>query len=265
MRVSASTLKQRDSRRDRGGAPAAPRSSAARPFLKEFARQRYLLVLVLPAVLWMLDLQLRPHGRSGHCLPGVRSIPGSDQRDSRRVPGWDSRTSMRPSRTGTSSTHSGTPIAYSLLRLAFGFPIPIVFAVLLNELQNLRFKKFVQTVSYLPQFISWVFVSGFIYVILATDDGIVNRMLLQLGIVQKPILFLASETYGSSSHGREQRLEDLRVEFDHLHRRHHRRRSDPVRGRGDGRCAAVDADLAHHPPLDQVHDRRAPDLQRGRA
>jgi putative aldouronate transport system permease protein len=50
-------------------------------------------------------------------------------------------------------------------------------------------------VSYLPHFISWVFVSGFLYVVLATDDGIVNKLLIQLGIAQKPILFLASERY----------------------------------------------------------------------
>jgi putative aldouronate transport system permease protein len=86
-------------------------------------------------------------------------------------------------------------ILYSLLKLAFGFPAPIIFAILLNEVQKLSFKKFVQTVSYLPHFISWVFVSGFLYVVLATDDGIVNRILVQLGIVEKPLRFLASEKY----------------------------------------------------------------------
>jgi putative aldouronate transport system permease protein len=86
-------------------------------------------------------------------------------------------------------------ILYSLLKLAFGFPAPIIFAILLNEVQNLRFKKIVQTVSYLPHFVSWVFVSGFLYVVLATDDGIVNKILLQLGIVEKPLRFLASEKY----------------------------------------------------------------------
>jgi putative aldouronate transport system permease protein len=86
-------------------------------------------------------------------------------------------------------------VLYSLLKLLFGFPAPIIFAILLNEVQTLGFKKVVQTVSYLPHFISWVFVSGFLYVVLATDDGIVNKILLQLGLVQKPLLFLASEKY----------------------------------------------------------------------
>ena len=85
-------------------------------------------------------------------------------------------------------------IYYSLLKLIVGFPIPIIFALLLNEMTNMAFKKFVQTVSYLPHFISWVFVVAFMYVILATDDGIVNNVLLKIGILKKPILFLATES-----------------------------------------------------------------------
>ncbi|MDP3179354.1 MAG: sugar ABC transporter permease, partial [Spirochaetaceae bacterium] len=51
-------------------------------------------------------------------------------------------------------------IAIAFLTFAFGFPAPIVFALLLNEIRGARFKKTVQTISYLPHFVSWVILGG---------------------------------------------------------------------------------------------------------
>ncbi|NMA74038.1 MAG: sugar ABC transporter permease [Bacteroidales bacterium] len=82
-------------------------------------------------------------------------------------------------------------IYYSVLNLVIGFPIPIIFAILLNEITRTRFKKFVQTVSYLPHFISWVFVISFIHSIFAVDNGLINDLLLKLNLIDKPIPFLA--------------------------------------------------------------------------
>lgn len=59
----------------------------------------------------------------------------------------------------------------SVLRIAFGFPAPIVLALLLNEIGNLRFKKAVQTISYLPHFLSWVVLSGIIIEVLSPQRG----------------------------------------------------------------------------------------------
>ncbi len=173
--------------------PVRTPSLGRRSFLKELARQRYLMILVLPAVLWMLLFNYVPMGgliiafqEYDPFLGPIRGFTHSR---------WVGLAHFLEAFTDKYFLHAlWNTIAYSLLRLAFGFPIPIAFAVLLNELHGLRFKKFVQTVSYLPQFISWVFVTAFIYVILATDNGIANRMLLQLGIIQKPILFLAKES-----------------------------------------------------------------------
>lgn len=58
------------------------------------------------------------------------------------------------------------------VRLVIIFPIPIMFALLLNELTALRYKKFVQSVSYLPHFISWVVAAGMVYHMLGTDGGL---------------------------------------------------------------------------------------------
>ncbi len=63
----------------------------------------------------------------------------------------------------------------------FGFPVPILFALLLNELKSMVFKRFVQTISYLPHFISNVVVASMVVVFLSSD-GVVNRMIDVFGI-----------------------------------------------------------------------------------
>lgn len=67
--------------------------------------------------------------------------------------------------------------AYTIL---FGFPVPIIFALMLNEFSGL-FKKTVQTISYLPHFISLVVIVGIMFNLLSVNDGIVNNILEQLG------------------------------------------------------------------------------------
>jgi putative aldouronate transport system permease protein len=66
----------------------------------------------------------------------------------------------------------------------------VVFALLLNEIGSGFFKKLTQSVSYLPHFISWVVVSGIWYKILSYDSGLVNELLLRLGMIREPILFM---------------------------------------------------------------------------
>ncbi len=71
---------------------------------------------------------------------------------------------------------------------------PIILALFLNEVMHVRFKKTVQTISYLPYFISWVIVSGMIKAIFSPNDGIVNYLLNQL-FGMEPIFFLGEERY----------------------------------------------------------------------
>jgi len=81
-----------------------------------------------------------------------------------------------------------------LLKLLIGFPMPILFALLLNELRSVRFKKAVQTISYLPHFLSWVILGGILTTWLA-DVGIINKVLLALGFIHEPISYLAEPSY----------------------------------------------------------------------
>jgi putative aldouronate transport system permease protein len=74
----------------------------------------------------------------------------------------------------------------SILKVIFSYPIPIIFAIMLNEVKHVFFKRFVQTASYLPHFISWVVVTGIAYAFFSTGYGVFNELMLKLHIIDKP-------------------------------------------------------------------------------
>ena len=79
-------------------------------------------------------------------------------------------------------------VVLSLLKLFFSFPMPILFALALNEMRHLKIKRVVQTVSYLPHFISWVIVYGLLFSFLNTSSGVVNEALAAMGMEKKEFL-----------------------------------------------------------------------------
>lgn len=84
-------------------------------------------------------------------------------------------------------------IRISLIRLIFGFPFPIIVALMLNELRWNRVKRVIQTAIYIPNFISWVVLGGIMTSLLSMDSGIVNGIIKMLGF--QPIGFLTDERY----------------------------------------------------------------------
>lgn len=82
-------------------------------------------------------------------------------------------------------------LGISLLKLLIGFPLEIILAILINELRLGIFKRFSQTVSYLPHFLSWVILGGMIISWLSSA-GLVNSLLLSLHVISQPISFLAN-------------------------------------------------------------------------
>jgi len=86
-------------------------------------------------------------------------------------------------------------LVLSLLKIVFSFPVPILLALVFNEVRQAFVKRVVQTVSYLPYFISWVIVSGMLFAFLNGQDGLLNQVLVKTGLLDKPIAFLAEARY----------------------------------------------------------------------
>ncbi|WP_424766455.1 ABC transporter permease [Paenibacillus sp. sgz302251] len=82
-------------------------------------------------------------------------------------------------------------VVISLLKFFIGFPAPIILALMLNEVKNMLFKRVVQTVSYLPHFMSWVIVAGLVMSMLSTDNGSINILMENLNFIDEPINFLS--------------------------------------------------------------------------
>lgn len=83
-------------------------------------------------------------------------------------------------------------IVISSLRIIFGFPAPIIMALLLNELRCDRFKRIIQTISYLPHFLSWVVLAGIFLQFLSPSTGPINILLTKMGF--QPIFFLGQKS-----------------------------------------------------------------------
>ncbi len=84
-------------------------------------------------------------------------------------------------------------LAMNLLKLLFGFISAVGLAVILNEVRVYFFKRVVQTISYLPHFVSWV-VAGNIIISMLSRGGPLNQFLLSIGILQEPILWLGQKS-----------------------------------------------------------------------
>ena len=88
-------------------------------------------------------------------------------------------------------------LTLNLLDHFFGFPAPIIFALILNELCFQRYKKVVQTIAYMPHFLSWVIIYSLALQLLAPNDGLVNMVLMKMGGSSIPFLNDAAHWIGS--------------------------------------------------------------------
>lgn len=84
-------------------------------------------------------------------------------------------------------------LGLSLLQILLGFPVPIILAIMLNQVKNQRFRKFAQSILYCPHFISIVVLAGMLYIFLSPRNGIVNTIIKILG--GEAIFFLGEAKY----------------------------------------------------------------------
>jgi putative aldouronate transport system permease protein len=85
-------------------------------------------------------------------------------------------------------------LGMSTIKLVLGFPIPIFFALMLNEIRGIRFKRSVQTISYLPHFIAWTIFGGITLNWLG-EGGVINQLMLLLRLQESEVLFISDPKY----------------------------------------------------------------------
>lgn len=84
-------------------------------------------------------------------------------------------------------------LGLSFLQILLGFPIPVLLAIMLNQVKHERFRKFVQSIVYCPHFISIVVLTGMLYIFLSPRNGMINQVIRMFG--GDPIFFLGDAKY----------------------------------------------------------------------
>ncbi len=153
-------------------------------FLKRFKEQWTLQMMVLPGIIFMIIFCYLPiYGLS----IAFKSFTVTDTISSAPWVGFDNfKIAFSDLFFWDSVVNT---LGISLMKLAIGFTAPIVLAILIYELKDGWFKKIVQTISYLPHFLSWIVLGGMLISWLSST-GIMNAMLLNLGIIDEAENFL---------------------------------------------------------------------------
>jgi putative aldouronate transport system permease protein len=157
-------------------------------FWKDLVKARYLILLVLPALVYYAIFEYGP-------MFGL-VVAFKDYNVFRGI--WESKWVGFKYFRIFFSNPDFWPLFRNTFLLGFysivwGFPAPILLALLLNEIRNVVFKRVVQTVSYLPHFLSNVVVASMVIMLLSPTTGLVNKIIASLGF--KPIYFLAIPEY----------------------------------------------------------------------
>jgi putative aldouronate transport system permease protein len=162
--------------RDRSSRPLPRRTESARRVARDVVRDRFLYLLVLPGLLYFLIFCYGPMWgllisfKEFNMYKGFNASP------------W---VGLGQFVTLFRSTDFGqkfmNTLIISSLKILFGFPAPIILAILINEIRTRWFKKLTQTVLYLPYFVSWVVLAGILTVFLNPSDGVINIAIKAFG------------------------------------------------------------------------------------
>lgn len=161
----------------------------AKEVIKSFRTQKQMWIICAGALLWVLIFCYIP--MMGNIIAFFDYIPGRSlfECDFIGFKNWIDFFSLPDMWRVFRNT-----LVISGLSMTIGFVMPIIFALLLNEIHHTLFKKVIQTISYLPYFISWVVVASILFTLLGTE-GNINSLLIHFGWIQKPISFLNEKNY----------------------------------------------------------------------
>lgn len=166
--------------------PSPTRPKARKGHLwAQIKRQKFLLLLLLPGLLWYVVFKYIPLGGLALAFTDYGFKPTVS------FIGLDNFIRMF-----TSSIYwraFKNTFIISICNILFYFPLPVIIALLINELTSLRMRRTVQFLIYIPYFFSWVVVGGIFVTLLSPSSGIVNQIITALG--GEPIYFMASTTW----------------------------------------------------------------------
>ena len=151
--------------------------------IQHFKREWQIYLLLAPLVIWFLLFLYKPmYGlqiafKDFSLFKGVDASPWVGLEHFRSL--FDSDMFLRAIKN---------TFIISFLNLMIGFPMPIILALMFNEIVQGKFRKTVQTIVYLPHFISLVIIAGIVINIFSPSTGVVNLLLMKLGF--EPIYFL---------------------------------------------------------------------------
>jgi len=160
------------------------KSNKINEIIKSFKTQRQMWAICMVALVWVLVFCYVP--MLGNIIAFFDYVPGKNLLDCTFIglKNWIDFFSLPDVWRVFRNT-----LVISGLSMSIGFVAPIIFALLLNEIHHTLFKKVIQTISYLPYFISWVVVASILLTLLGTE-GNINSILIYFGWIEKPISFL---------------------------------------------------------------------------
>ena len=156
-------------------------------FRKGLSVQKHYLLMTLPGLLWMIFFNFVPMG--GIVMAFQNFNPGKGFLGSKWV-GLNNFRYLFMMRDSTRVITNTLIIASS--KVIFNLIVPLIFALMLNEVRNLKYKKAVQTAGYLPHFLSWVILSSVVLNIFGLN-GVVNQVLSLFGV--EPVIWFSESIY----------------------------------------------------------------------
>lgn len=162
---------------------AATGRNRLKAFLRTVRKQRALLVMTLPIVVYVFLFSYRP-------LKGLL-MAFQNFRPGKPVQSWVGLRNFKLLFADEAFLRViRNTLAMSTINLVFSFLFAILLAVLINEIRSPRFKRVVQSVSYLPHFLSWIIVTSLVANFLSAENGVINTLLIHLGVIKEGVLWL---------------------------------------------------------------------------
>lgn len=163
-------------------------SKAKNTFWKRVLRNKYIYLMVLPGFLYFIIFKYIPMAGLVIAFQDYQPYKGFLGSE------WVGLEHFRRLFTdpGFWQIFKNTLIVF-VVNILFYFPIPIILSVMLNEVANGYFKRLVQTIVYIPHFLSWVIIVSISFVMLTMDGGIINELMATLGL--QPVNFLMNSEW----------------------------------------------------------------------